>query len=143
MTTDDDKDFYKRMVADLKDYRPEVLEYKWFQEYGRVIGNYVPHNWREGPAPAVPVYKVLTVLEDCMSYPEIVEAFSSAPPDGQIPDRERELLHWFGEYIKNKYQINFGVIIDPMRELANKTYKGLNDPIFRDYLISLHEISDG
>jgi hypothetical protein len=77
---------------------PEMQEYPWAKDMDRVVADskHVPGKGGGlmSEQTKVPINLLLTVMREAMSRPEVMEAYASAPLNGQIPPREVHLLMW-------------------------------------------------
>ena len=88
--------------------------------------------------PKVPVNFVLAVMKETASRQEVLDAYASAPIDGQIPPKEFHVILWHNAYLRHKYGNQpdpLRVMQIPMRKLANKMYSGTEDPRLRADLL--------
>ncbi len=112
---------------------PEMLEYAWVEDLDRVTENskHVRGVRRLSDMPKIPISHMLAIMRETASRSEVMAAYSSAPVDGQIPQKERHLLSWYQEYLGHKYGTwpdTVSRMTGPMRALANGVYSGLDDP---------------
>jgi len=131
---------------------PEMLEYAWVKDMDRVVAHskhvkqdYSGQSVTVDQLPKCPINLILAVMKEAMSYPEVMEAYGSAPLNGQIPKREAHLLMWFNEYLIHKY----GSTPDPrmstkipLRKIANGQFSDLNDPALIDELLHSPLVSE-
>lgn len=127
---------------------PEMQEYEWVKDLDRVTRqSKFEHGkmTRVSELPKVPLSLALQVMEEAASRVEVMEAYASASPAGQIPDREKHLLIWHNEYLRHKYGNRpdpIKAITVAMRNLANGVYKGLSDPALIGHLTGLNFVVD-
>lgn len=131
---------------------PEMLEYAWVKDMDRVVANSKHVKWDYSGKPVTadklpkcPINLVLAVMKEAMSYSEVMDAYGSAPLDGQIPPREKHLLMWFNEYLIHKYGSNPDprmLTKIPLRKIANGQFSDLNDPSLVDELLRSPFVSE-
>lgn len=128
---------------------PEMKNYSWVKDLERVTKNSkaVPGSMKMSEIPKVPLTLAIEVINESMSYVEVMNAYASAPSNGQIPQKEGHLLDWFYEYLLHKH----GNLPNPAREvmfflrkIANNEYSGVDDPeLINDLLASPGILENG
>ena len=119
----------------------ELDQYQWFNDIDELAdaSNLDLSTRCLADIPPAPLSLVLTIMQEIVSQPEVVAAWSSAPLDGQIEPEESFLLMWYNDYLDYKYG-NETMAVDEapghMRRLVHGVYSGVDDPKLRAALLA-------
>nr|WP_306267635.1 hypothetical protein [Pararhizobium sp. IMCC3301] len=125
----------------------ELDQYQWFNQIDDLAdaSNLDLSTRCLADIPPAPLSLVLTIMQEIVTRPEVVAAWSSAPLDGQIGPEESFLLRWYNDYLDYKYG-NETMAVDEatshMRLLVNGVYSGVDDPKLRAALLADIDVYD-
>nr|WP_306267653.1 hypothetical protein [Pararhizobium sp. IMCC3301] len=125
----------------------ELDQYQWFNDIDELAdaSNLDLSTRCLADIPPAPLSLVLAIMQETVSRPEVVAAWSSAPLDGQIGPEESFLLRWYNDYLDYKYG-NETMAVDEarghMRRLVHGVYSSVDDPKLRAALLADDDIYD-
>ena len=125
----------------------ELDQYQWFNDIDELAeaSNLDLSSRLLSDTPPAPLSLVLTIMQETVSRPEVVAAWSSAPLDGQIGPEESFLLRWYSNYLDYKYGNETMAVEeakDNIRLLVNGVYSSVDDPKLRAALLADDDIYD-
>ena len=125
----------------------ELDQYQWFNDIDALeeASNLDLSSRLLSDTPPAPLSLVLTIMQETVSRPEVVAAWSSAPLDGQIGPEESFLLRWYSNYLDYKYGNETMAVEeakDNIRLLVNGVYSSVDDPKLRAALLADDDIYD-
>ena len=125
----------------------ELDQYQWFNDIDELAdaSNLDLSTRCLADIPPAPLSLVLTIMQETVSRPEVVAAWSSAPLDGQIGPEESFLLRWYSNYLDYKYGNETMAVEeakDNIRLLVNGVYSSVDDPKLRAALLADDDIYD-
>ena len=125
----------------------ELDQYQWFNDIDALeeASNLDLSSRLLSDTPPAPLSLVLTIMQEIVSQPEVVAAWSSAPLDGQIEPEESFLLMWYSNYLDYKYGNETMAVEEAtsyMRPLVNGVYSGVDDPKLRAALLADIDVYD-
>ena len=126
---------------------PEMLEWDWVKELPELQNNskFVSRSRLLSEVPLVSIERLLSILEDALARPEIVEASMISDSGEEKSERSRHILMWFREYLRHKYGNEDNALRNVsyyLPALVNGKYKDINDPILRDHMRKDRSIKD-
>ena len=125
----------------------ELDQYQWFNDIDELAdaSNLDLSTRCLADIPPAPLSLVLTIMQETVSRPEVVAAWSSAPLDGQIGPEESFLLRWYSNYLDYKYGNETMAVEeakDNIRLLVNGVYSSVDDPKLRAALLADVDVYD-
>ena len=125
----------------------ELDQYQWFNDIDALeeASNLDLSSRLLSDTPPAPLSLVLTIMQETVSRPEVVAAWSSAPLDGQIGPEESFLLRWYSNYLDYKYGNETMAVEeakDNIRLLVNGVYSSVDDPKLRAALLADVDVYD-
>ena len=114
---------------------PEEWDYAWLDDYDRVMkdSKFLSGTRRASDIPPAPLSLVLIFMKE----------MTCVKPNEQIPDKEKNHIFVFLDYLKHKYGNETWaphIAINFMRYLANGKYTGLEDPNLHKDLLSERDV---
>ena len=125
---------------------PEMLEWDWVKELPDLQRNsqFVSRSRLLSEIPPVPVERLLRVLKDALSRPEIVNASMHPESSEERSEKSRHILMWFREYIRHKYGNEDSALLMLsyyLPTIVNGHYQGIDDPKLHDDMRNCRGIS--
>ncbi|MEZ5825167.1 MAG: hypothetical protein R3C97_10620 [Geminicoccaceae bacterium] len=121
----------------IKEIIQELSKFDWFRELPELKKTSKQMTvLRKEDRKLAPVSRVLELMEETMSRPEIWNAYASAPIDGQIRGIHRNIIHAYATCFWHKYGNNPDLFFSGAnRMLACGEFTGIDDPKLREYLL--------